>query len=509
MYGRLISETAGKEKKNYTYDLSGNRTRLTVSENKNYNTYYNYDVYNRLTRETTNEKVKAERTDNNYYYDFNGNQTLVTYNNVGDYNSSSADKPFKISARLKLAGNSEERSYNGFNELTHISGNNNVSLTYRPDGLLFKNNNNYYAWQGDNIIYEFGTYYTRGLGLIKASTGLYYLQNGHGDISALAKENGTVSTRYMYDAFGNSSYTGEYSDNLFKYCGEYEDSSLGGIYLRARIYNPGTGRFTTEDPARDGMNWYAYCGNSPIMFVDPFGMFQRQVSLEQKEIFKIQNNQEKMAQYYLNYLENQAYLNDNMINDDELKNLIAIKKDLLSKASKGVLFDLEIYSQGSSGNCWCYQNAAILNYWTKKFPNAGEYTKIRSQKDAEQYAKRLTGGKNQKGGYTSTKTIKINNITDLFSAFEKYGPLGVRYGVPGGEYHIISINGAISIEGYDPIVLTGNPWNEDGDLDLYTLQTFKDFKSFMIDPYTFKNTGLMFDNVYVPSINKTYANFNN
>ena len=150
-------------------------------------------------------------------------------------------------------------------------------MTYRPDGLILKNNNNYYAWQGDNIIYEFGTYYTRGLGLIKASTGLYYLQNGHGDISALAKENGTVSTRYMYDAFGNSNYTGEYSDNLFKYCGEYEDSSLGGIYLRARIYNPGTGRFTAEDPARDGLNWYAYCHNDPVNFIDMNGYWDERV----------------------------------------------------------------------------------------------------------------------------------------------------------------------------------------------------------------------------------------
>ena len=57
----------------------------------------------------------------------------------------------------------------------------------------------------------------------------------------------------------------------FKYCGEYKDSSLGGIYLRARIYNPGTGRFATEDPARDGMNWYVYCGNNPVMFIDPTG----------------------------------------------------------------------------------------------------------------------------------------------------------------------------------------------------------------------------------------------
>ena len=41
--------------------------------------------------------------------------------------------------------------------------------------------------------------------------------------------------------------------------------------MRARYYNAEQGRFTQEDPIRDGYNWYAYCGNNPIMFVDPSG----------------------------------------------------------------------------------------------------------------------------------------------------------------------------------------------------------------------------------------------
>ena len=28
----------------------------------------------------------------------------------------------------------------------------------------------------------------------------------------------------------------------------------------------------TEDPIRDGLNWYTYCGNNPVMFVDPWGL---------------------------------------------------------------------------------------------------------------------------------------------------------------------------------------------------------------------------------------------
>ena len=28
----------------------------------------------------------------------------------------------------------------------------------------------------------------------------------------------------------------------------------------------------TEDPIRDGLNWYVYCGNNPVMFTDPLGL---------------------------------------------------------------------------------------------------------------------------------------------------------------------------------------------------------------------------------------------
>ena len=59
--------------------------------------------------------------------------------------------------------------------------------------------------------------------------------------------------------------------NPFRYCAEYFDVETGQIYLRNRYYQPVTGRFTQLDPIRDGLNWYAYCYNNPIMFIDPFG----------------------------------------------------------------------------------------------------------------------------------------------------------------------------------------------------------------------------------------------
>jgi uncharacterized protein RhaS with RHS repeats len=33
--------------------------------------------------------------------------------------------------------------------------------------------------------------------------------------------------------------------------------------MRARYYDPGTGRFASEDPGRNGANWYAYVESDP------------------------------------------------------------------------------------------------------------------------------------------------------------------------------------------------------------------------------------------------------
>jgi hypothetical protein len=41
--------------------------------------------------------------------------------------------------------------------------------------------------------------------------------------------------------------------------------------MRARYYEPGTGRFISEDPAMDGSNWFVFCRNNSLAFVDRDG----------------------------------------------------------------------------------------------------------------------------------------------------------------------------------------------------------------------------------------------
>ena len=83
-------------------------------------------------------------------------------------------------------------------------------------------------------------------------------------------DNSTIS--YTYDAFGNENSDNTDDSNSFGYNGEYLDRETGLIYLRARYYDPSIGRFISEDPIKDGSNWYAFCNNNPVTFIDPSGM---------------------------------------------------------------------------------------------------------------------------------------------------------------------------------------------------------------------------------------------
>ena len=81
----------------------------------------------------------------------------------------------------------------------------------------------------------------------------------------LTDGSGNVTKSYAYDAFGNEINQDASDTNPFRYCGEYYDVETGTIYLRARYYDPTTGRFTQQDAwafmdASDplGLNLYTY-----------------------------------------------------------------------------------------------------------------------------------------------------------------------------------------------------------------------------------------------------------
>jgi RHS repeat-associated protein len=64
---------------------------------------------------------------------------------------------------------------------------------------------------------------------------------------------------------------------MFRFTGEQRDSESGLYYLRARYYDPQTGRFLGRDPLggwllnAQSQNRYTYVNNNPVLLIDPTG----------------------------------------------------------------------------------------------------------------------------------------------------------------------------------------------------------------------------------------------
>ena len=85
---------------------------------------------------------------------------------------------------------------------------------------------------------------------------------------------GTITDRYAYDAFGAMRSQSGTTANDFRFTGQQDDYNANrGLYdLRARFYDPSLGRFLTRDPL-PFVQRYAYAGDNPANFVDPYGLF--------------------------------------------------------------------------------------------------------------------------------------------------------------------------------------------------------------------------------------------
>lgn len=94
---------------------------------------------------------------------------------------------------------------------------------------------------------------------------------------ALISTDNTVAWRAEYDEWGNQ--LGEESaahlEQVIRLPGQQYDEESGLHYNRHRYYNPGQGRYITQDPIglEGGWNLYHY-PLDPIRFIDPLGLAQ-------------------------------------------------------------------------------------------------------------------------------------------------------------------------------------------------------------------------------------------
>ncbi|MBI2773136.1 MAG: RHS repeat-associated core domain-containing protein [Chloroflexi bacterium] len=125
----------------------------------------------------------------------------------------------------------------------------------------------------DRIVWGLGPLYgVRGDG-----TTYTFARDALGSVRAEVNGAGTAQKTFLYSAFGEpQGAPAGSSPTLFGFVGELRDAS-GLIYLRARWYDPATGRFMSRDPVPGdatipvSLNGYAYGYGDPTRFTDPSG----------------------------------------------------------------------------------------------------------------------------------------------------------------------------------------------------------------------------------------------
>jgi RHS repeat-associated protein len=306
----------------YTLGATGNRTNateqyLTGATGQGGRTLqWNYDNIYRLTKETVaDDPANNGGNDGSVSYGLDpvGNRTSAnsTFSSLspgfGTYNANDevSSESYDANRNTTKTANGNQYTYDSENHmLTMANGSTSVTMIYDAFGNRVAKTVNgvttQYLVEDDvnptglpQVMEELTGFigsgavarsYTYGLQRISqnqivqgAWTPSFYGYDGGGSVRQLTNSLGVVTDEYEYDAFGNSFTRSGTTPNNYLYRGEQYDSDLGLYYLRARYYNPNTGRFLSRDPEEGNrfdpktLHKYLYVGGDPVNLKDPTG----------------------------------------------------------------------------------------------------------------------------------------------------------------------------------------------------------------------------------------------
>lgn len=112
---------------------------------------------------------------------------------------------------------------------------------------------------------------------------VYPIYDAHGNMVADVSKYGSsfqVNDKRSFDAWGNIRQGAQTGDPKGRYCanlGHKQDDESGLIYMRARYYEPTSGRFLSEDLQRSDFSFFVYAGADPVNNVDSGGNMKNTV----------------------------------------------------------------------------------------------------------------------------------------------------------------------------------------------------------------------------------------
>lgn len=298
---RLLQRSGNTNLQDLRYTWDANENITEIREGTTLVARYQYDAFNRLTRED-NLRLNRTRT---FQYNANGdlatktNHAYTTAANLGAGTVIDCLAGTQFGSGNLIGNPTRYRNRNlTWANLRNLTSVGSTTFGYDAGGFrIHKTNNNVtttYRWLGDKLLSEhrsgvdiFFLYGLTGItGFILRQNNVdqefYFLRNIQGDVTHVYRTNGQLVARYNYDAWGNqqivTNIDGIATLNPIRYRGYYWDADVSFYYLRSRWYDPEAGRFINmDDPAfvnplsPAGLNLFIYCGNNPVMNVDPDG----------------------------------------------------------------------------------------------------------------------------------------------------------------------------------------------------------------------------------------------
>lgn len=239
----------------YEYDAGNDPTKVGT-------TTYSYDAGSELEKagETTFSYNKiGERTKSK---PAGIPETTYEYNQAGDLTGvkrSPEGETSEIKDSYTYDGNKMRVSETVNGTAKHLTW----DASEQPEPLLSNETNSY-------------IYGPAGMPIEQISSGgtVLYLHHDQQDSTRLLTgTTGSVEGAYTYGAYGNTEEHTGTSTTPLGYDAQYTSSDTGLIYLRARIYDPGTDQFLSVDPeVSSTLQPYDYADDTPINAGDPTGL---------------------------------------------------------------------------------------------------------------------------------------------------------------------------------------------------------------------------------------------